>query len=74
MATKITNVADASSVIAVAYDTKGTVISVKMSKKSGDGISFEFKKDVNIKKFKILIWNSIEEMKPITKGENKIYN
>lgn len=74
LTTKIKNVADESSIIAVAYDTKGTLISVKMNKKTGDEISFEFKKDVRIKTFKILVWNSIEEMKPITKGEDKTYN
>lgn len=60
------------SVIAAAYSKSGTLISVQRVK-IGDGeekVKFEFEKNVEIDRFRILVWNSLTYMKPITEGED----
>lgn len=67
----LNNVPTGSAVIVAAYKADGTLLNIKTGITASEDITTEFIGIENISYFKIMVWNTLSEMKPVTKAERK---
>lgn len=67
----LNNVPTGSAVIVAAYKADGTLLNIKTGMTASEDITTEFIGIENISYFKIMVWNTLSEMKPVTKAERK---
>ena len=67
LSTALLNVSAGNTIIIAAYDTDGKIVSVKYDVTDSNTVTTEFDKENNISYFKVMVWESLKGMIPITR-------
>lgn len=65
----LNNIQDGNTVVIASYDLNGRLVSVQLYKKNENVINAAFDASKEIFFFKIMVWDSMEKMNPITESE-----